>query len=67
MLIGIVWDYNTSQYNMIILFLNFHSPLILHNYSLSVNFRYQREEEIIDAWINLQTSKAEAETKKLEV
>lgn len=29
--------------------------------------RYQREEARIEAWINLQTAKAEAETKKLEV
>lgn len=31
------------------------------------DFRYQREEANIEAWVNLQSAKAEAESRKLEV
>lgn len=31
------------------------------------DFRYQREEAKIEAWVNLQSAKAEAESRKLEV
>lgn len=47
------------------------SPLIKtgfdsYNFIYSIS-RYQREEAKIQAWVNLQNAKAEAQSKKLEV
>lgn len=40
---------------------------IIRCIDLRLKFRYQREEAKIQAWVNLQSAKAEAESRKLEV
>lgn len=39
----------------------------LKYFDLGFFFRYQREEAKIQAWVNLQSAKAEAQSRKLEV